>query len=58
MFGNNLLNNGIYQQYMVSCSVALKKSYSVITDQGEFVISFKHSKVQNRTQKFRETRAY
>ena len=49
MFVNNFMNNGIYQQYMISCSVTLKKSYLVITDKGEFVISFKDSKVQNRT---------
>ena len=55
---HNFVNNGIYQQYMVSCSMSLKKSYLIITDQGEFVINFKDSKVQDRTEKFKETRAY
>ena len=56
MFVHNFVNNDIYQQYMVSCFVFLKKSYLIITDQGEFVINFKDSKVQDRTEKCRETK--
>ena len=56
MFVHNFVNNDIYQQYMVSCFVSLKKSYLIITDHGEFVINFKDSKVQGRTEKCRETK--